>query len=89
MYRVSVFLSSYDNRVVASIAEVEPVEWRGQTMYRDVHTGRVDPNYGGLQGKVCLTRAEAIASAVAGLQKLSEEFAAMCRTEIDKLRAEA
>jgi hypothetical protein len=88
MFRVYVFVSSYDQRVVASIQEVEPVEWQGKTMYRDLATGRVDPNYGREDEPVFATREEAVAEAIAGLGRLQEQFAAMCRSKIDELQME-
>jgi hypothetical protein len=88
MFRVYVFVSSYDQQVIAHISEVEPVEWQGKTMYRDLATGRVDPNYGREDEPVFATREEAVAEAIAGLGRLEEQFAAACRSKIDELQME-
>jgi hypothetical protein len=87
MFRIHVFHSTYDGKPVAAINEVETLDWKGETMYRDVNTGRVDRSYSGVSEQFFETREEATAAAVAGLQRLADEFAALCRQEIAKVQS--
>lgn len=86
MFRMIAFRSSYDGKPLARIEEVEPVKHNGALLWRDVNTGTVMPDHHG-QGDVFDTRPEAVAAAVAALDRLENEFAELCRAEKAKVQS--
>jgi hypothetical protein len=87
MFQVYVFSSTYDGKPIASIREVEPIDWQGKRMYRDLGTGRVAPMYSEDGEQVFDTREQAVTAATERLHKLASDFAALCHDQIVRLQA--
>jgi hypothetical protein len=88
MFRIRVFRSSYDGKPQAVVREVEPVEHRGETLYRDVVLGTVERDYGGAIGERLFdTRDEAVAAAVSEVRVLADKFDRECDALIATLTA--
>lgn len=85
MFRVRVFRSSYDGKPHACVREVERVEHKGETLYRDVELGTVERNYGGEDVRLYDTREEAVAAAALELRQLVDRFDRECEELIATL----
>jgi hypothetical protein len=86
MFRIRVFRSSYDGKPVAYVREVERVEHKGETLYRDVELGTVERNYGGAVGeRLYDTREEAVTAAVLEIRQLVDRFDAECEALLQTL----
>jgi hypothetical protein len=86
MFRVHVFQSSYDGKLVATIAEVEAVEFNGRTLYRNLQSGTVDACYHGVGEAFFDTREEAVEAAAEKARTLAAQFSADCTAVIARLR---
>jgi hypothetical protein len=85
MFKVTVFHGS-QGQPHASMRAVEPVQHNGETLYRDVASGRVDRAYECLHERVFCDRDAATAYAIEQIRALSIAFAAECERAINELR---